>query len=38
MEPIENHMVIDSLWERRQTLECGCEGRCQCDDDDERDL
>ena len=35
---MENHMVIDPHEPRKRLLECGCEGRCRCDDDDEREV
>lgn len=36
---IENSMSDDNIWEppRKKLLECGCEGKCKCDDDDEYD-
>lgn len=36
MGMIENSMLIEYYTSKR--LECGCRGRCSCDDDDEREI
>lgn len=35
-----NHLVdmLDDEQDKKITLECGCVGRCKCDDDDERGI
>jgi hypothetical protein len=35
MDMIENSLLIEPHESRRKLLECGCQGRCRCDDDDE---